>query len=268
MKITLSEFDILHKIKQSLLDKTPMLITRFGEGEMRLFGDIQQSNWILKNSLGYTPNEEIKSEIRNNLETALIHSDVTGLPSFNGNLDENTVLRTELHDIYKMIYPTFRKIFHKNNIQEDNFVFCDINIHSNFFNNNLFIDLLQNLDELTIITCREIDNDLKSFFNIKKINRYIIPPEYRYEEDIDDVQWNFYPNIHHDIKNSILSKDNSGKLLLYGAGVAGKDLGYYFKKSGGVAFDIGSVFDRWAGRLTRGPGKGKGIWIESPLKIK
>lgn len=268
MKITLSEFDILYKIKESLLNKTPLLITRFGEGEMRLFSDIQQATWILKNSLGYNPTIDIISDIRYNLENALINSDVTGLPSFKDHSDEIMVIQTELHPLYKTIYPTFRNIFQMNNINENDFSFCDINVHSKFYNNNLFFDLLQNTDELTIITCREIDDDLKSFFNIDKINKYIIPPEYKYEMDIHSVEWNFYPKIYSDIKQSILSKDNSGKLLLYGAGVAGKDLGYYFKKSGGVAFDIGSVFDRWAGRITRGPGKGKGIWVKSPLRIK
>ena len=41
-----------------------------------------------------------------------------------------------------------------------------------------------------------------------------------------------------EIKNQLLSQDNHGKLCLYGAGLAGKDLGLYFKQSGGVAFDI------------------------------
>ena len=56
---------------------------------------------------------------------------------------------------------------------------------------------------------------------------------------------------------SILSQDNHGKLCLYGAGLAGKDLGLYFKQSGGVAFDIGSIFDHWIGKQTRGKGKGR-----------
>ena len=121
------------------------------------------------------------------------------------------------------------------------------------------------LNYYKIITCRDISPLLKSHFNIKKIIHYKIPPEHRFEDNPNKVEWNFFPKVHTEIKNQLLSQDNCGKLCLYGAGLAGKDLGLYFKQSGGVAFDIGSVFDHWIGKQTRGKGKGRNTYFKSPL---
>jgi hypothetical protein len=268
MNITLSEFDILNIIQDSLSNKKPLLITRFGEGEMRMYESEEQTNWILKNMLGYVPDPKIIIEIKNNMELALINSDITGLPSYKKFLKEEDVMKTDLHFLYKKIYHNFRNIFSRHNVSELDFKFCDVNVHSKFTHSKLFEKLLSNYNDLTIITCRDIENELKNYFNIKNIHSYLIPPEYKYEDNPNSKKWNFYPDIHNQIKTDILSNDNTGKLLLYGAGLAGKDLGYYFKKTGGVAFDIGSIFDHWAGKKTRGEGKGRGIYFESPLKTK
>lgn len=266
MNITVTETILLDTIKNSLRSKTPLLITRFGEGEMRMFDTKNETDWILKNMLGHVPSEDLTVEIKNNLELALVNSDITGLPSHRGFSMEEDVMKTDLHFLYKKIYPTFRDIFNKANKTEFDFEYCDVNVHSKFYHKKLFDLLLTDIDELTIITCRDIENDLKEYFNIGNIIKYKIPPEYRFEDDPNNITWNFYPQVHHNIIDDITSKDNSGKLLLYGAGLAGKDLGYYFKKSGGVAFDIGSIFDTWAGKNTRGPKKGKHSYSESPLK--
>ena len=266
MNITVTENILLNTIKNSLHNKIPLLISRFGEGEMRMFDTKNETDWILKNTLGYVPSEDLITEIRNNLELALVNSDITGLPSHNGYSKEEDVMKTDLHFLYKKIYTTFKDIFNRGNKTEFDFEYCDVNVHSKFYHKKLFDSLLMDIDELTIITCRDIENDLKEYFNIETIKKYKIPPEYRFEDDVNSISWNFYPHIHHSIVDDITSKDNSGKLLLYGAGLAGKDLGYYFKKSGGVAFDIGSVFDTWAGKNTRGSNKGIHSYSESPLK--
>jgi len=220
----------------------------------------------MTNMIGYVPSKNIMEEIKYNLENTIINSDITGLPSYNGLTDEKDVIKSELHWLYKKIYTNFRFFFEKHNIDESKLNFCDVNVHTIFNGRNFFPKLLNNLDELTIITCRDISEDIKKYFNIGKIIHYKIPPEYRYEDDPSNVKWNFYPEVHTEIKNSILNRKNEGKLCLYGAGIIGKDLGYYFKQSGGVAFDIGSIFDHWSGKITRGPNKGRNKYVKSPLK--
>ncbi len=49
-----------------------------------------------------------------------------------------------------------------------------------------------------------------------------------------------------------------------GAGAFGKHLGYYFSARGGVALDLGSVFDLLVGKITRGNGKGENSYT-TPL---
>ena len=61
-----------------------------------------------------------------------------------------------------------------------------------------------------------------------------------------------------EIVSWIDSIDCSGKICLVGAGIVGKKYVALFKERGGIALDIGAVFDMWAGKLTRGPGAGPG----------
>jgi hypothetical protein len=265
MKITIEAEEILNKIKDSLYYQKPLLITRLGEGEIRMFIRNGQDDWIIKNMFGYVPNSDHMDEIRNNLEISLINSDITGIPTYKKLKNENEILKSDLNPVYKKTFEIFREIFEKNNLEESNFDFCDVNIHTIFNGKSLFKELLYNLENLTIITCRDVDDKLKKVFNIKNIEVYKIPPEYRFEDDPSKIKWNFYPDVHSEIKSKMLNQDNRGKLCLYGAGVAGKDLGYYFKKSGGVAFDIGSIFDLWIGKHTRGRGKGRNKYFKSIL---
>jgi hypothetical protein len=265
MDINCTPEELILKIKNKLINKEPFLITRYGEGEMRMFKGGSESEWIIKNMIGYIPSESIMNEIRTNMELGLINSDITGLPSYKNLTTETKVLNSPIHDLYKQTYSTFREIFNKHKKKENDFLYCDVNIHTKFVHKKLFEKLLTDMDELTIITCRDVSEQIKKYFKIKKINHYIIPPEFRFEDNPSKIKWNFYPNIHTEIKNKIISEDNTGKLCLYGAGLIGKDLGYFFKKSGGVAFDIGSVFDHWLGKVTRGKNKGRNVYIKSPL---
>jgi hypothetical protein len=265
MKVNVNRRDVLTILQKNLSDKTPFLLTRFGEGEIRMFRNNHESDWIIKTMFGYIPDTETMDIIRNNMEMALINSDITGLPTYKDSLDEESVLQSPIDPIYKETYQRFRSIFEKNSKSIEDYQYCDVNVHTQFNGSDLFTKLLQNLNELTIITCRDISPLLKSHFNIKKIIHYKIPPEHRFEDNPNNVEWNFFPKVHTEIKNQILSQDNHGKLCLYGAGLAGKDLGLYFKQSGGVAFDIGSIFDLWIGKQTRGKGKGRNIYFKSPL---
>jgi len=265
MEININELELFNILSNRIKEKKPYLVTRYGEGEMRMFGGGSESEWIIKNMIGYVPEEKIMNEIRNNMEIGLIESDITGLPSYENLIKEEDVLLSPIHDLYKQTYPTFRKIFLKHNKKENDFSYCDVNVHTKFYEKKLFEKLLTGIDELTIITCRDVPKQIKNYFNIKKITHYKIPPEFKFEDDPSKITWNFYPEIHTKIKNNILKNNNEGKLCLYGAGLIGKDLGYYFKKTGGVAFDIGSVFDKWYGKVTRGAGKGKNAYIKSPL---
>lgn len=261
MNINVSKVEVLQIIKDSLREKRPFLLSRYGEGESRIFHRNDDADggteWIIKNLIGYVPDKI--EDIIEEMELALVNSDITGLP---GDI-ESDFMSSDAHVLYKDIYGHFRRIFDYRGIDENHIKYCSVNIHNGFD----FESLLTNMEQVTIITCRDVSEKMKSYFNIKDIKWYKIPPEYKYESD-KNISWNFYPDVHDYIRDEILAEDNRGKLLLFGAGALGKDLGYYFKKSGGVAFDIGSVFDQWCGKKTRGTGKGSNSYFESPLNKK
>jgi hypothetical protein len=60
--------------------------------------------------------------------------------------------------------------------------------------------------------------------------------------------------------------DCNNSLCLVGAGVVGKIYNIWFKRRGGVSLDIGSIFDLWAGRKTRGKDRGIDV-IDNTYKL-
>ena len=115
---------------------------------------------------------------------------------------------------------------------------------------NLYHSLLDNKEEIRYISCRNMEKKLMQIFNIKRVVGYHIPPQHlpcKGEVLTNDLH---FP----DLFNKILSElqtDLSGKIFLVGAGGLGKLYCREIKRNGGTALDIGSLFDGWAGVVTR-----------------
>jgi len=138
---------------------------------------------------------------------------------------------------------------------------CSIDIHYEFLNNGYYIELLNEIDELYYISGRNLTNIFKTKYGIKLVHEVIITPEMKWEANRKQVP--HFPNQYLKIKKWMNSQKCGGKLCLVGAGVAGKIYCQWFKEHGGVAMDIGSIFDSWAGLVTRG--KTKGIGVKSKI---
>ncbi len=68
-----------------------------------------------------------------------------------------------------------------------------------------------------------------------------------------------YPDRFREVQSRLQGADLRGWLVLVAAGLIGKPYLATAKAAGAVALDIGSIADLWAGYLTRGRGKGKGV---------
>jgi hypothetical protein len=251
MEINITEKEVCDIILQKLKDKESLLITRIGDGEIvALKPDLNEkgTNHFYYVHLGRRLSEKHVSEISNNLKNTILETDILGIPNFQTSTNSGNPYWERSRGILTELISD-----NENTCKPK--LFCDMGIHYLLTQKNYLDTILKQVDEVYLITARDVKEQLQSKYpNLKTIIDYRIPGEYVYEDNkkIDD----YYPNRFDELSTIIKGQDLRGKLLLLGGGFVGKQLGTLFSQQGGVSLDIGSVFDRFVGKITRGKGKG------------
>jgi len=257
IKININHNNVYDLIIDSLKEKKPLSIIRIGDGEIIAL-DYERNQFLTKqfytSHTGKVPSKKIMSEICSHLKNSILDADIIGITPDETRYKNSSLWSTTNSTIYDILYPSHNKK-----------KYCSMNIHFDFIQNDHLHNIFSFVDELYLITSRDVkEKILKKYPNIKKIHLIKIPGEFRYEED-KKIE-NFYPNIYDSIMDSFSQNDYSGKLLLFGGGFIGKNLGVQFSRNGGVSLDLGSVFDLFYGKKTRGKGKGSHVYIKSILE--
>ena len=214
----------------------PVSLIRVGDGEAMVLNGHKDRNAfgrVLKRQMGVSPTYEDAFKIRQNLVDALGGCDIIGVPVGKKQSEPDSYW-FRAQSILQENVPTLDKKF------------CNIDIHYHLYDADLYKKLFQHFDRIFYISCREVN--LKQF--VPKVERYAIAPEMRF------TTYNgipHYPDQFNRISRWMDSNDIEGALCLVGAGVIGKIYCNWFRDRGGVAMDIGSIFDQWAGYVTRGP---------------
>jgi hypothetical protein len=238
------DFEIIYKtVKEYKKNKNPFLLARCGDGEgiFLHFNDERKVRYVSKRQWGFLPREKSLEMIHKNLITAYNEANAIGVP---------TGYHTKKDSKWRQVIPALEK----NVVNFNNKLICSINIHNEWLDNDIYKQLLANQDKIYYISGRNITNPLKNRFKIKEIGYMNVTPEIKFESNKNQERhfpFQFYKAI-----EWIKRLDCTGCYCLYGAGVLGKYYGYLFKKQGGVALDLGNVFDLWFGKVTRGPRKG------------
>lgn len=233
----------IHNLIQSHLQRSePLSIVRAGDGEsivLNGYSDVPALKTVYKRQLGETPTIEGHEEIRNGLIHAYDTADIIGVPT-----------QREKH-----VQGYWGRVKGMLSCHTDqNALFASIDFPYNFLTDNLFEPLLRDINTVCYVSCRNIDEQLKERFGVKHVISYIIAPEKKFTSGYEGAK--HYPTQFHEIKKWISKMPVQGNLCLFGAGVIGKVYGAWFKEHGGIAVDIGSVFDSFAGFVTRGPDRG------------
>lgn len=134
---------------------------------------------------------------------------------------------------------------------------CSNNIHLNL-SVNMLRPLVKHASKIILLTTNDIKATFTEVFNFDKdrVLHIPIPGEHKFEKpnrEYKPLVWQRFNEVTEELDNEA----GPVELLLYGSGVAGKVFGAFFKAKGGVALDIGSLCDFWAGRITRGLRKGE-----------
>ncbi|MBL7738697.1 MAG: hypothetical protein JNK14_05720 [Chitinophagaceae bacterium] len=220
--------------------RSPMSVIRCGDGEAIMIAGIQaEVEWLLKRQLGYIPSPDHIEQIRHNLITAYKEADIIGLP-FNK--------REGLSDYWYRCYDILDR--HMNMGEKKT---TSIDFHTDWLVAGVYEKLLNGLDSLCYISCRNLDDRFKHRYGIKNIHSFIIAPEAKFTSGYDGEV--HYPNQFEKVMQFIKTIPPD-TLCLVGAGVVGKIYNVWLKEAGCLSLDIGCVFDFWAGKLTRGVDRG------------
>jgi len=228
-----------------LIERRSLSVVRYGDGEAILLNgwrDEKLLEYIFKRQIGRVPSADQIIQVRENLKKALVSADIIGI-----TIDE----RKKSSDFWGkgleiMIEAIGEDIVNKR--------FCNIDVHMEFLEKGLLSYILQNREKLVYVSCRDLTEKFKQNFKIKEVVHLSVPPEIKFNTDYAGV--NHYPERFNEIMREIKNMDLKGVLCLVGAGFVGKSYCSELAKQGGVAIDLGSVFDLWAGRKTRGEGRG------------
>lgn len=253
IKYTQPVHAVMSEAQKNVEEGKPFLLIRIGDGELSLIDPIVPTS--LKENmycvhLGYVPDNNTDRMLSSNLIRAITGGDYIGVCT-KSNMSG---LWKSSYEALQRCIPTFGQILQNKRL-------CDMVFHHRL-NKVSEIHLLRNIihasKKVVIISSRDVVREMSRYFEIDAANIQLlsIPGEHKYEESTNSdskLIWTEYDKIIAEIK----AEPRSCQLCLFGTGMAAKDLGLVFKEAGGVALDMGSVFDMWYGKKTRGEGKGK-----------
>ena len=106
----------------------------------------------------------------------------------------------------------------------------------------LYRPLLEDRDFLGVISCRRLMDEMQAVFGVDEVRWYGVRGEL---EDTGEIDTPHFPDGFEELRNT-LEVPHQGAVFLVGAGVFGKVYCEWIKERGGIAIDVGSIFDAWA----------------------
>ena len=255
MEVNLTSDKVFERIIGCLNAKEPLSIVRYGDGEamvLNAFNDTNSLHFILKKLLGCIPPFGDVVSIRQNLIQAYREADMIGVPITNRHMSDPKSYWYRSNSI--LVEAVGADYLDKKEI-------TDIDIHSHFLDKGYYDQLLTNIDTVCYISCRQLDEAFKQRYGIKNVYSFIIAPEMYYTSGYEGPR--HFPDQYEEIKEWVKTIPVKGNLCLVGAGVVGKIYNNWFRDHGGISMDIGSIMDSWAGKRTRGQGRGMDIIDET-----
>lgn len=245
MQISTTE-NIAFYVNECIRNSVPMSLIRIGDGEGLILGYGESSpeedvDEILKIHFGYTLSLEDKNYLKKAIESAIISSDVIGIPTKKRSLLTNPESRIQKGIL--AAYSALNKYdFHDKRI-------AGANIHIELNKIDFFQHVFEKKVNIGLISCREeLPNLLEQNFGLQDIVFYKIPAEFKYGKQ--EVTEKHYPDVFNHVIRRI-EKEAKGKVYLVAAGLLGKIYCAKIKEAGGIGLDIGSIADAWVGVKSR-----------------
>ena len=233
----LSVQDLKVLLLEHVARKRPASIIRFNDGEGKLLGcgthyshaELMQmlERWFSDNKLTLDQLRRLQAAVAD----ATLNADVVGCPDVDWP-PEFTKAVSVLADLKQgSASPTVL-----------------VNFPQAMLLDGFFKVLLNRIGFLGLVTPRDVGGVIRYLFSPGELAWYRVPEQavYAYRPYLP----RHFPESF-DFLCSSISVPFTGAVFLVGAGPCGKVYCDVIKRKGGIAIDIGSVFDAWAGRLTR-----------------
>lgn len=245
--------ELLSGLLQVKAERRPFSMVRLGDGEGRLLGypfyfsDSEISSQCLSYQYGKKVISILKDKypqdhifhgaikLKYYILNAINNADYIGVPSWihfkeTTARNENAqfaqalcLIETTSLDLEK------KKVF-------DHFIFKP------FHSDGFFSDLLQDEPFLGVISHTDISQELSTKFNIAQVKHYPIPGHQSFMKNDEPQYPDYYRTVLEDIEVPY-----RGAMFIVSAGYLGKLYCDHIKSMGGMAIDIGSIFDGWTG---------------------
>ena len=229
---------VYNYIIENYNNKNPFSVIRIGDGEARILDYkvyekttldlLYQSLMKWFGTIDFSDEDLLK--LKNYLIKSCQNSDILGIHL---NIQYDT-----WNSIERYFLPKY------NLLGENNYL-TQANVHINLQKEGYLEKIIKHIGVKNIIT---IAGRKINFIPIK--NQILIPTQTKFNNDKNSILGNHYPTVFNNILLKI-QKNAKGRFYLIGAGPLGKIYSYYIKKYGGMALDIGSIFDAWCNIKTR-----------------
>lgn len=226
---------VFDEIMRAIDDKRPLSMIRLGDGEGRFMAYPNSASkeildFTLLSWFGHTDfDTEILENLSIQIKESVSDADIVGLP--------------RLKQTPNRAYQYVLDVIASENLMQRKTMITDAAIHRYLQFCLFYRDIFNKVDFIGLINGRDIRGNLEEYFGHKEMDYYEIPTQARC---VDYQVGNHYPDKFLKLKDELIVP-YVGAVFLVGAGGPGKVYCKWIKEKGGIALDIGAIFDSWAG---------------------
>lgn len=256
-------------VLESLKAKKALSVVRYYDGEGGFYNlesrdeqfAIERMTYYFGDG-GYTVSDALK--IKEIIISSLLNTDVVGVP--NPDIVDEMLEFCSIYadsDLEKL--PFIRRRYNEtidchsawrilsslelvNNALSNKVSFTTKDIHYDLVFSGGLYRILSCIDRVHLITSQKVSPYIERIFGIKVIE-YVIPPRALDNETMGSTS--HFPDFYESLINQLSAENLSGELFLIGGGPLGKAYCNVVKQQGGVAIDMGAIFDSWINFHTR-----------------
>ena len=236
-------------IERKIALASPFSMVRLGDGEWGLLrwpGVDKNSDYARRRAGRWFDVSKIRHPqfllMRKYIHVAFMNADLIGVPS--------------VHEARAWPkWASFNEIMVRLNLVESHKLYFHFYEIGPMYASGFFDRILRGRDSVGVITCRSIGDRLAERYSIGHVETVLVPGEvWRYKSRCRQETNGYrehWPRRFEEIRRHLTKQKRHGELWLVGAGGLGKVYCNLVKSVGGIALDIGALFDGWAGLRTR-----------------
>lgn len=232
-------------ISDQIVQRRPCSIVRIGDGESVILNWPATADSVeLRDHLNMWFGTEQLSDrslgwLKGRLTKACVNAGILGVP---------TVRQVKLHPRYRSSYECIDSLF-KRRLPRGNLI-CDAAVHRLLQLSGDLGAVLYQADFLGLVTSKSVGTAVQKCLKPRILSQYQIPIERSESKSVKDGEFQWLPKGYRELRRA-LHVPYKGATFLVGGGLMGKLICEDIRRKGGIAIDIGSVFDGWVLENTR-----------------